>query len=135
MPKKPGEGNLKDAVSFSLSSSATTMSLPFSIGQAAIKICKIGGMDLLNEICSTAGKAFGVAGLSSIFIDAMSKCQDEDGFTEAERLDVAVNLVKTGSLALAFSAVFFHILVGILSVGHVKNFDFDVLVSQNLDPA
>ena len=43
--------------------------------------------------------------ICSIFIDAMSKCQDEDGFTEAERLDVAVNLVKTGSLALAGIAI------------------------------
>ena len=49
MRKKPGEGNLKDAVSFSLTSSAAAMSLPFSIGFAAEEICKRGGKNLLKK--------------------------------------------------------------------------------------
>ena len=105
MPKKPGEGKLKDAVSFSLTSSAAAMSLPFSIGQAAAVLCKMGGKKLLLDVCRIAGKSFGVAGLAGVFLDAMSKNQDEDGFTERERLDVAVNLTKTGALALGGIAI------------------------------
>ena len=73
MPKKPGEGNLKDAVSFSLTSSAAAMSLPFSIGQAAAVLCKMGEKKLLLDVCRIVRKSFGVAGLAGVFLDAMSK--------------------------------------------------------------
>jgi hypothetical protein len=80
-----------------LNISTTTIALPFSMGEAAVQIVGAGGTDLLGKLCKNIGAAFGLVNFGTIALDAYLKTRD-GVFSEDDRIDVGLDLIKTGAI-------------------------------------